>query len=77
MKVYSGLSTTDDENVLTGSEIPDPSTIDANGDNEGGILLFFQTDEYTRKRGFKIEWEVQTPTTTPGPPTKKPKPPKG
>ena len=53
----------------------EPVTVE---ENYGGLWFWFQTSPYGRRKGFRIEWEVQDPTTTTGaptPPTKKP--PKG
>ena len=64
---------------MTGNNLQLPLLIQpSSGDeNFGGVWLWLQTSSFGRKRGFRIEWEVQDPSTTTGPPTPPPKPPKG
>ena len=75
LKVYNGLNReTAPIRVLTGYELPDEPIIEASGDVEGGLFLWLETDNYGRRIGFEIEWEVQVPTTTTsGPPAPPPK----
>ena len=51
-------------------QLVEPTTVE---ENFGGIWLWFQTSSFNRHRGFRIEWEVQDPTTTTGAPTPPPK----
>ena len=65
---------------MTGTNVQTPLLIEPTTaeENFGGVWLWLQTSVFTRKKGFRIEWEVQeptttVPTTTTGPPTPPPK----
>ena len=82
MSIRRGITTDYTHHQMTGNDVQLPMLIEPTtaDENFGGIWLWLQTSPYVRKRGFRIEWEVQDPTTTtgpPAPPTKATKPPKG
>ena len=54
-KVTNVIVTTNQHNYLT---------IETSGDDYQEALLFFTSSDRYRGKGFVIDWEVQTPTTT-------------
>ena len=51
-------------NVIVSTNLHNYQTMETSGDDYQEALLFFTSSDRYRSKGFVIDWEVQTPTTT-------------